>query len=131
MHTLQDAIGRQDRRPVLSTLWIFPVLNYLAADVSALFFDPALQKDATQERVSRYIGSIQITQRIVFLTAIVLETALAMVVLFRVLPYGANCWCNILLGLFQTGWSAVSSGCIANLTESGFSPPQATGPRPQ
>jgi hypothetical protein len=35
MQTMQNAAEWKDRRPVLSTLWIFLVLNYLFADVYA------------------------------------------------------------------------------------------------
>jgi hypothetical protein len=108
MHTMNIATEMNDRRPLLSTLWIFLVLNYLVADVYALFFDPVLQKEATQERLSGQVGSIQITQEFVLLTAIVLETAIVMVVLSRVLPYGANRWCNIIVGLLQTAFAATS-----------------------
>ncbi len=47
MQTMNNDVELKDRRPVLSTLWIFLVLNYLFADVYALFFDPVLQKEAT------------------------------------------------------------------------------------
>lgn len=103
---MKNAAELKDRRPVLSTLWIFLVLNYLYADVYVLFFDPALQKEATQERLSGHVGSLQITQEFVLLTAIVLETALVMVLLSRVLPYRANRWFNIVVGLFQTVFAA-------------------------
>src|SRR5262245_59479269 len=108
MQTMNTDAELQDRRPLLSTLWIFLVLNYLVADVYALFFDPVLQKAATQERLSGRVGSIQITQEFVLLTAIVLETAIVMVVLSRVLPYRANRWCNILVGVVQTAYAAAS-----------------------
>jgi hypothetical protein len=105
---MKHAAELKDRRPLLSTLWIFLVLNYLVADVYALFFDPVLQKGATQQRLSGHIGSLQITQEFVLLTAIVLETALVLVVLSRVLPYRANRWANILVGLLQTAFAATN-----------------------
>jgi Family of unknown function (DUF6326) len=108
MQTMKNAVELQDRRPILSTLWIFLALNYLFADVYALFFDPVLQKDATQQRLSGHVGSIQITQEFILLTAIVLETALVMVVLSRVLPYRANRWSNIIVGLFQAAFAATN-----------------------
>jgi hypothetical protein len=108
MQTMKHAAELKDRRPFLSTLWIFLALNYLVADVYALFFDPVLQKDATQQRLSGQIGSLQITQEFVLLTAIALETALVMVVLSRVLPHRANRWANIIVGLFQTVFAATS-----------------------
>jgi Family of unknown function (DUF6326) len=96
----------QSRRAVLSTLWIFVVVNYLFADVYALFFNPVLQKQATQELLSGRIGSIEITQGFVLLTAILLETAMVMIVLSRLLPYRANRLSNIIVGLFQTAFAA-------------------------
>jgi len=108
MQAMQSDMELQDRRPVLSTLWIFVVLNYLFADVYALFVDPVLQKEATQERLSGQVGPIQITQEFVLLTAILLETAIVMVVLSRLLPYRANRWCNIIVGLLQTAFAATS-----------------------
>ena len=108
MQTMKNAMDLKDRRAVLSTLWIFLVLNYLFADVYALFFDPVLQKDATQQRLSGHIGSLQITQEFVLLTAVVLETAIVMVVLSRVLLYRANRWSNIIVGLVQTAFAATS-----------------------
>jgi Family of unknown function (DUF6326) len=68
--------------------------------------DPVLQKEATQERLSGHIGSLQITQEFVLLTAIVLETAIVMALASRVLPYRANRWSNIIVGLFQTAFAA-------------------------
>jgi Family of unknown function (DUF6326) len=108
MQTMTTDVQLQDRRPLLSTLWIFLVLNYLFADVYALFFDPVLQKEATQERLSGHVGSIEITQEFVLLTAIILQTAIVMVVLSRVLPYRANRWCNIIVALLQTAYAATS-----------------------
>jgi Family of unknown function (DUF6326) len=108
MQTMTTDVQLQDRRPLLSTLWIFLVLNYLFADVYALFFDPVLQKAATQERLSGHVGSIEITQEFVLLTAIILQTAIVMVVLSRVLPYRANRWCNIIVGSLQTAYAATS-----------------------
>jgi Family of unknown function (DUF6326) len=108
MQAMKTDEDLQDRRPLLSTLWIFLVLNYLVADVYALFFDPVLQKAATQERLTGRVGSIEITQEFVLLTAIVLETAIVMVVLSRILPYRANRWCNIIVGLLQLAFAATS-----------------------
>lgn len=96
------------RRAVLSTLWIFAVLNYIYADVYSLFFNPVLQPEATRRLAEGYAGDIQITQGFVLVTAILMETSIAMVLLSRLLPYRANRWANILLGAFNTlfvAWS--------------------------
>jgi Family of unknown function (DUF6326) len=104
----------KDRRVVLSTLWIFAVLNYLYADVMTLFFQPALQPEAWKELQAGFVGSIQITQGFALAAAVLMETAIAMVLLSRVLGYRANRWANIGAGLLHTAavsWS-LSEGAI-------------------
>ncbi len=103
---MNNGAEMKNRTAVLSTLWIFAVFNYLYADVYALFFDPVLQKQAMQELLSGHIGPIQITQEFVLLTAILLETAIVMTVLSRILPYRANRLSNIIVGVFQTAFAA-------------------------
>lgn len=88
----------------LSTLWIFVMFNYIYADIYGLTFNPVLKKELTAQLLSGYIGSMQITQGFVLITAILMETAIAMVLLSRVLKYRANRWANISIGLLQTAF---------------------------
>ncbi len=102
--------GFERRRSILSTLWIFAVLNYIYADIYNLFFNPVLQPEVTRRFAEGYMGDIRITQGFVLVTAILMETAIAMVLLSRVLPYPANRWANILVGGFHTlfvAWSLI------------------------
>ncbi len=102
--------GFERRRVVLSTLWIFAVLNYIYADVYTLFFNPVLKPEAWQKFLAGDAGGVQITPGFVLVTAILMETAIAMVLLSRVLPYRANRWANILSGALHTlfvGWSLI------------------------
>ena len=88
----------KDRKVILSTLWIFATLSYIYADVFTLFFNPAAHQMA-------------ITQDAVLVFAILMETAIAMILLSRVLKYGANRWANIAAGVFHTAfvtWSLFS-----------------------
>ena len=94
-----------DRRLVLSTLWIFATLNYVYADVFNLYFD----KDVVRQVESGYIGSTRITQGLVLVFAILIETAIAMVLLTWVLPYVANRWANVAVGILQTAFVALSN----------------------
>jgi hypothetical protein len=83
-------------------------LNYAYADIMTLFFNPVLQKEEHQRILSGYVGDIRITQGFVLVAAILMETAIVMVLLSRVLPYGANRWTNILVGVLHTAsviWS--------------------------
>lgn len=97
-----------DRRPVLSALWIFATLNYVYADVFNLYFGPVLQKEVTKQLLEGHIGSIQITEGFVLFFAVVIETAIAMVLLSRVLPYRFNRWANIGVAVLQTASVAFS-----------------------
>jgi uncharacterized protein DUF6326 len=108
MKSTNRTTERKDRKVILSTLWIFALFNYVYADILTLNFNPVLQKEATKELLSGFIGSIQITQGFVLVGAIVMETAIAMVLLSRVLPYRANRWASIIAGVLNTAsvaWS--------------------------
>jgi hypothetical protein len=104
MNTIKKTTSMKDRKVILSTLWIFVMFNYIYADIYGLFFNPVLQKELMQELLSGYVGGIQITQGFVLVTAVLMETAIAMVLLSRVLKYSANRWANIIAGLFHTAF---------------------------
>ena len=87
----------KDRKVVLSTLWIFAMLNYIYADVFLLFFNPTAQN-----------GTLAMSQGAVLVFAILMETAIAMVLLSRFLKQGANRWTNIVAGVFHTAFVAWS-----------------------
>jgi hypothetical protein len=99
---------RGDRKVALSTLWVFAMFNYVYADILTLYFNATLQPAAWKQFQSGQVGSIHISQGFVLVGAILMETAIAMVLLARVLPYRANRWANIIIGGIQTvevGWS--------------------------
>ena len=97
MNTNNKIVEMRDRKVILSSLWIFAMFNYLYADVFTLFFNPAAQK-----------VSLAMPQESVLVFAILMETAIAMVILSRFLKYGANRWANILAGIFHTALVAWS-----------------------
>jgi hypothetical protein len=101
MFAMVGQVNTRDRRVILSTLWIFVMFNYIYADILKLFFNPSLHKEATQRLAAGYEGSIHITQGFVLFAAVVLETAIAMVLLSRVLGYRANRWANMVIGGLQ------------------------------
>ena len=92
----------KDRKVVLQTLWIFAILNYLYADVTGLHNSSILK-----EILSGSVDGLQITPVFLFAGAILMETAIVMVLLSRVLKYGVNRWANIIAGVIHT--VAVSS----------------------
>ena len=98
----------KDRKVILNVLWIFVLLNYIYADVFGLTFNPTLQPEVTRELLAGYIDGTQITQGFVLVFAVLMETAIAMVLLSRVLNYSANRWANIIVGVIHTAlvsWS--------------------------
>jgi phosphatidylglycerophosphate synthase len=86
--TSSDSVGKRsvwkDRRVVLSTLWVFLVLNFLYADVFTLFFDPAARTQTSD-----------MSSGFVLFFAVIMETSMIMVFLSRVLPQAWNRWTNV------------------------------------
>jgi hypothetical protein len=88
---------QKDRKVILSSLWIFAMLNYLYADVFTVFFNPAAVKETSA-----------MSQGPALVFGIMMETAIAMVLLSRFLKYGANRWANMISGIFHTALVAWS-----------------------
>ena len=78
-----------DIRAKLSTLWIVIMFNMLAADVLGLHIPGVL------EEMGEFAGETPITQLMLF-GAVMMEIAIAMIFLSRVLKYRANRWANII-----------------------------------
>jgi hypothetical protein len=88
-----------DRRMLLSSLWIFAMFNYLYADVMGLM-DPGL-RSAYDSGLINGTG-IRITPIFLLYGAILMETAMLMVILPRILPRAANRIVNIAVGIVHT-----------------------------
>jgi hypothetical protein len=87
-----------DRKPLLSTLWIFVVLNYLYGDLLMVIVNPALyQKVVARMTTGAILGFV-----------VLMEILIAMVFLSRVLPLRANRWANITAGLLGTAFVGVT-----------------------
>jgi hypothetical protein len=93
MNSTSRTFERQDRKTILSTLWVFLAANYIYCDVLS-HMEPA----ALQELITGKLGSIQVTQVFLLSAAIMMEIPFAMIVLSRVLKYRANRWANIIAG---------------------------------
>jgi hypothetical protein len=84
-------------RIVLSTLWIFLTVNYIFCDVFTLFYAPDLNQFLTG-----YAGGMALTQGFLLTFAIIMEFAMVMIVLSRMLKYSLNRWFNIIGGIALT-----------------------------
>src|SRR5260370_11525791 len=82
-----------DTKERLSLLWIFALLNYLYADVVALFaiVDSPNLSDAPHLPPWALLGS-----------AVLMELPIAMIVAYRLLPFRANRPANIITGAILT-----------------------------
>ncbi|HLO32235.1 MAG TPA: DUF6326 family protein [Anaerolineales bacterium] len=93
MNTHTKAFEMQDRKAILSTLWIFLTANYIYCDVLA-----HMESTTLRELITGTIGSIQVTQGFLLTAAIMMEIPFAMILLARVLTYRASRWANIIAG---------------------------------
>lgn len=90
-------------RAILSTLWIFAVLNYLYCDVVS-FMDSGLLK----QYLAGSVGGIEITQGFLMAGAVLMEISIGMVLLSRVLPFKANRIANTVAGVITTSAQAAT-----------------------
>lgn len=79
----------ENRRVILSTLWMVVMLNMIFADIVG-FMNPG----ALEDIITGAIG-FEISQEILLMFSILLEIPIAMVFLSRVLTYRINRWANI------------------------------------
>jgi hypothetical protein len=86
-----------DRKVLLSTLWIFVVLNMLYCDVVSLM-DAGLLK----QYLAGNVNGMTMTQGFLLGAGILMAMWIAMVLLSRVLTYRANRWANIIAGILAT-----------------------------
>ena len=86
-----------DKKILLSTLWIFAVLNYLYADVLG-FYKPGM----IQEILTGSVEGLTFTPVFLLIGAILMETAIVMVLLSRILKYRWNRITNITAGIIHT-----------------------------
>ncbi len=87
----------KDRKIILSTLWIFVMLNYLYCDVLG-FMDPEL----LNQYITGTVNGLVINEEFLLAIAVLLEIPIAMVLLSRILNYQANRWSNIIAGAIKT-----------------------------
>ena len=97
MHANMKSVEMEKMKIRFSTLWIFAMFNYLYADVLGLMHAKNLEAF-----LSGYVGDMQLTDEFMLVGAILMETAIVMVLFSRILPYRANRWANIFSGALHT-----------------------------
>jgi len=89
---MNDAIAqeRANTRTVLSTLWIFVLLNLFAKDIHELGRPGMLQQIMTG-----VVDGVTITEELMLLGGVMFEIPILMVLLSQILPYKINRRANI------------------------------------
>jgi hypothetical protein len=82
-----------DKKALLSTLWIFVLLNIIFRDIHE-FFRPGLLK----EMMAGVVNGNKVTEEVMLIGAIMVEIPILMVLLSRILNYRINRWVNIIIG---------------------------------
>ena len=96
MNANTQTVVMQDRKAVLSTLWVSLSAGYIYRDVLS-----NMEPTAIKELMAGAIGSIRVTQGFLLAAALMMQIPFAMIVLSRVLKYRANRWANIVAGAFM------------------------------
>jgi hypothetical protein len=85
---------KADPRLLLSSLWVFIILNFFARDIHELGRPGMLE-----QMMSGSIDGVVITEMLMLLGGIMIEIPILMTILALLLPYGINRWTNISVGL--------------------------------
>jgi hypothetical protein len=93
-----EKAGQSGRKVILSTLWIFGMLNWIYCDVFGLH-----DKNILRQVISGGVdGGPQMTPEFLLAASIVMEIPAIMVLLSRILGYRANRIANIVAGVIMT-----------------------------
>lgn len=85
-----------DRKALLSTIWIFAVLNYLYCDLLSL-----MDANTLRQHLTGTVGGLRFTEGFLLGAGILMEISMAMVLLAKVLPTRANRLANIAAGMIM------------------------------
>lgn len=99
MNTSTIPTKKIDTKDLLSTLWIVVMINMLKADILSLNIPGAAEELA---RTAASTGAS--IPQLMLGGAIIMEIAIAMIILSRVLKYGINRWANIIVSLITIGF---------------------------
>ena len=88
---LQKQILTLETKAKLSTLWMFYLFNNIFRDIHEL-----IEPGFIEKAITGTFNGTQITEQLLLFGGFVVEVPIAMVLLSRLLPYGANRWANII-----------------------------------
>lgn len=91
---LQRQIQTMAMKARLSALWMFFLFNIIFRDIHE-FVEPGFLEEA----LTGTVNGNPVTEHMLLLGGVMIEVPIAMVLLSRVLPYGANRWTNIIVAM--------------------------------
>ncbi len=100
---LQKQMLTMETKAKLSTLWIFYLLNTIFRDIHE-FVEPGF----IEEVMTGTFNGTQITEHLLLLGGFMAEVPIAMVLLSRLLPYGANRWANIIAAVISISFEIMN-----------------------
>lgn len=86
-----------DRKIVISTLWIFAILNYLYCDIMGL-----MDMNLLKQYLTGNVNGMEMNENFLLGAAILMEIPMVMVLLSRILNYKVNRLANIIAGIIMT-----------------------------
>ncbi len=92
-----DTARRIGPRTVVSSLWIFVVLNYLYCDLLGLIYPPDLQA-----YLDGKIGGIEINQGFLLAAGVLMTIPMSAVLVSRIAPHRLARWWSIVAGAIMT-----------------------------
>ena len=92
-------IVTMDMQTKLSTLWIFVLLNVIFRDIHELFRPGFLA-----EMMTGTVNGVQMSAELLLIAGIILEIAIVMVLLSRILTVRYNRWANIVAATITIGF---------------------------
>jgi len=94
---MNSKINKLGKKSLLSILWIIFLLNILYADVLTVMFE----MQTLVSEVGSGVANSLLTEEMLFGAAILLETAIFMVVLCHLVKQNINRWLNIVLAVIH------------------------------
>jgi hypothetical protein len=95
MNTNIKTTGKIDTKVLLSTLWIFIMINMAFADIIGMTYPGFMAKMVAGTPVDGMV----VTPTLLLIGAFILEIPTAMILLSRLLKHGINRWVNMIGGL--------------------------------
>lgn len=97
---MQNINHGADRKIILSTLWVFYILNILYADVLSLMEATFSGYESSTAENAELVSTI-VSPEMLLLIGIFLELGMVMIVLSRLLKHGVNRWANIVIAILH------------------------------